>query len=83
MEQFLTPLYAIFQWQNALLMLIGTVIGVVVGILPGIGAMQAMALMIPLTWKMDVIPALIIMLSIYATSKFGGSLTAILFNPNS
>jgi len=80
MEQFLTPLYAIFQWQNVLLMLIGTVIGVVVGVLPGIGAMQAMALMIPLTWKMDVIPALIIMLSIYATSKFGGSLTAILFN---
>ena len=34
MEQFLTPLYAIFQWQNALFMLIGTVIGVVVAVCP-------------------------------------------------
>ncbi len=80
MEQFLAPLYALLQGQNFLLMLVGAFIGVIVGILPGIGAMQAMALMIPLTWKMDVIPAFIIMVSIYATSKFGGSLTAILFN---
>src|SRR4030042_1670482 len=63
-----------------MLMLLGTFIGVVVGVLPGIGAMQAMALIIPLTWKMDVFPALILLISIYSTSKFGGSLTAILFN---
>ena len=79
-EQFLAPLAAVFQWQNALLMVLGTLIGVVVGVLPGIGAIQAMALMIPFTWKMDVIPAFILLISIYATSKFGGSLTAILFN---
>jgi putative tricarboxylic transport membrane protein len=52
----------------------------VVGILPGIGAMQATALLIPLTWKMDVIPAMILLFSVSATSRFGGSLTAILFN---
>jgi putative tricarboxylic transport membrane protein len=80
MDQFLTPLFAIFQWQNLLLMVLGTFIGVVVGVLPGIGATQAMALMIPLTWKMDITPAFILLISIYATSKFGGSLTAILFN---
>ncbi len=72
--------FVLFQWQNVLLMVLGTLIGVVVGILPGIGAKDAMALMIPLTWKMDVIPAFILLVSIYATSKFGGSLTAILFN---
>jgi putative tricarboxylic transport membrane protein len=80
MEQFLTPLFAIFQWQNLVLMILGTLIGVVVGVLPGIGATQAMALMIPLTWKMEAGPAFILLVSIYATSKFGGSLTAILFN---
>jgi putative tricarboxylic transport membrane protein len=80
MEQFLAPLAALFQWQNFLLMVLGTLIGVVVGILPGIGAIQAMALMIPFTWKMEVTPAFILLISIYATSKFGGSLTAILFN---
>ncbi len=80
MEQFLTSVFVFFQWQNVLLMLLGTLIGVVVGILPGIGAKEAMALMIPFTWKMDVLPAFILLVSIYATSKFGGSLTAILFN---
>lgn len=80
MDQILTPLVTLFQWQNLMLMLVGTFIGVVVGVLPGIGATQAMALMIPLTWKMDVTPALVLLISIYSTSKFGGSLTAILFN---
>lgn len=80
MEIFLNTLMSLFQWQNLILMLIGTLMGVVVGVLPGIGSVQAMALMIPLTWKMDVIPAFVLLISIYATSKFGGSLTAILFN---
>jgi len=80
MEQFLTPLAALFEWQNFMLMILGTFIGVVVGILPGIGATQAMALVIPLTWKMGMMPALVLLMAIYATSKFGGSLTAILFN---
>jgi putative tricarboxylic transport membrane protein len=80
MDQFLTALAAIFQYQNLLLMLLGTLIGVVVGILPGIGSTHAMAMVMPFTWKMDVIPAFILLVSIYATSKFGGSLTAILFN---
>jgi putative tricarboxylic transport membrane protein len=75
MDQFLTALAAIL-----LLMLLGTLIGVVVGILPGIGSTHAMAMVMPFTWKMDVIPAFILLVSIYATSKFGGSLTAILFN---
>ena len=80
MEQFLTPLFSIFEWQNALLLILGTAIGVTVGVLPGIGSTHAMALMIPLTWKMEAGPAFILLVSIYATSKFGGSLTAILFN---
>ena len=80
MEQFLAAFYANFQGQNLLMMAIGVIIGMVVGILPGIGGVQAMILMIPLTWKMGVYPAFALIVSIYATSKFGGSLTAILFN---
>ena len=80
MEQYMAALSAVFQYQNILLMLLGTLIGVVVGVLPGIGSTHAMAMMIPFTWKMDIIPAFVLLISIYATSKFGGSLTAILFN---
>ena len=35
MEQFLAPLYSIFHWQNALLLMLGTLIGVIVGVLMG------------------------------------------------
>jgi len=80
MDQMFTALLAIFQWDNALIMVLGTFIGVVIGVLPGLGATHAMAMIIPLTWKMDVTPAFILLISVYATSKFGGSLTAILFN---
>lgn len=80
MEHYLTSLMALFEWQNFLLMVLGTFIGVVVGVLPGIGATHAMAIVIPLTWKMETMPALVLLMAIYATSKFGGSLTAILFN---
>ena len=80
MEQFIAAFYANFQGQNLLMMAIGVIIGMVVGILPGIGGVQAMILMIPFTWKMGVYPAFALIVSIYATSKFGGSLTAILFN---
>ena len=47
MPDVLTPLLTLFQWSNVLLMLIGVLVGMVVGILPGIGAVQAMALLIP------------------------------------
>ncbi|MFB3887421.1 MAG: tripartite tricarboxylate transporter permease [Thermodesulfobacteriota bacterium] len=80
MDQYLIALSAIFQYQNILLMILGTLIGVVVGVLPGLGSTHAMAMMIPFTWKMDIVPAFVLLISIYATSKFGGSLTAILFN---
>lgn len=80
MELFLNTLYSLFQWPNVAYMLAGTIIGVVVGVLPGIGSVHAIALMIPFTWKMETNLAFILLVSIYATSKFGGSVTAILFN---
>src|SRR4030043_2179632 len=80
MEQIIAALHAVSQGQTLLMMAIGVLIGMVVGILPGIGGVQAMILMIPFTWKMGVYPAFALIVSIYATSKFGGSLTAILFN---
>jgi putative tricarboxylic transport membrane protein len=80
MEQMLASTFTLFQWPNVAYMFVGTILGMVVGILPGIGSVQAIALMIPFTWKMESNLAFILLISIYATSKFGGSLTAILFN---
>ncbi len=80
MDQFFASFSIFFQWQNILLMVLGTLIGVVVGILPGIGSTHAMAMLLPFTWKMETTNAFVLLVSIYATAKFGGSLTAILFN---
>ena len=80
MDLFAGTLSSLFQWPNVMYMLVGTLVGVVVGVLPGIGSVHAIALMVPFTWKMEATEAFILLISIYATSKFGGSLTAILFN---
>ena len=49
MDQMLTALTAILQWDNALIMILGTFIGVVIGVLPGLGATHAMAMIMTAT----------------------------------
>jgi len=79
-ESFIAAFATLFQWHNFIALLIGVMGGMVFGVLPGIGGGELMAVLIPLTWKMDVTTAFSLLIGIYATSKFGGSLTAILFN---
>jgi TctA family transporter len=65
---------------NIMLMVIGVVIGIMVGVLPGLGAPNGVALLLPLTFSMDPISAMILLTSSYWGALFGGSVTSILFN---
>ncbi|UFJ40301.1 tripartite tricarboxylate transporter permease [Brevibacillus humidisoli] len=65
---------------NLLLVFIGMLMGVVFGSLPGISSSMAIVLMLPFTYYMGIIPSIILLVSIYAGSAYGGSITAILFN---
>ncbi len=57
---------------------LGSVIGVVFGVIPGLTGLLAMALILPFAYKMEMHFALAFMLSAYASSCTGGSITAIL-----
>ncbi|MDJ0377881.1 tripartite tricarboxylate transporter permease [Cryobacterium sp. PH31-L1] len=66
--------------QNLLFALIGVLLGTAVGVLPGIGPAMTVALLLPLTYALDVTGALIMFAGIYYGGMYGGSTTSILLN---
>jgi putative tricarboxylic transport membrane protein len=68
------------QGNNILYLLLGTVIGLFVGVLPALGAMFGMALMLPFTFGLPPVTAIILLVSIHASSIYGDSITSILIN---
>jgi putative tricarboxylic transport membrane protein len=62
------------------LMIAGVLFGILVGVLPGLGAPNGVTLLIPLTFSMEPVSAIILLASMYWGALFGGSTTSILFN---
>ena len=59
---------------------LGTFWGSVVGVLPGIGPMGGLALLLPLTFKLDPTTAIILLSAAFCGTMYGGSTTSILLN---
>jgi putative tricarboxylic transport membrane protein len=68
------------QPLNFLMMALGLTIGIVAGALPGITMLNAIVLVLPFTYLMGIVPALLLMVGVYCGGVFGGSITGILFN---
>jgi putative tricarboxylic transport membrane protein len=68
------------QWSNLLYALIGVTLGTAVGVLPGIGPALTVALLLPVTYKLDPAGSLIMFAGIYYGGMYGGSTTSILLN---
>ena len=66
--------------ENLLYAAIGVLLGTFVGVLPGIGPAMAVALLLPVTYGLDPVPAFIMFAGIYYGGMYGGSTTAILLN---
>jgi putative tricarboxylic transport membrane protein len=69
-----------FQWPDCLLLIAGTLIGELFGALPGLGGVIAIALLIPLTYEMSMVQAMMLLMTAQGGSAFGGSISAILIN---
>ena len=65
---------------NLLACTIGVVVGTLTGVLPGIGVTGTMALLLPISFGMDLTTALIMFAGIYYGAMYGGSTTSILVN---
>ena len=65
---------------NLLYAFIGTLVGTLVGVLPGIGPVATIAMLLPTTYGLPPLTALIMLAGIYYGASYGGSTTAILVN---
>ena len=68
------------SFQHVALMIVGVLLGILVGVLPGLGAPNGVSLLLPITFTMDPVAAIILLTSMYWGALFGGSTTSILFN---
>ena len=66
--------------MNIGLAILGCMLGMVVGILPGFGPAAALALLLPMTFNLGPVSAVLSLAAILCGSQFGGSITAILLN---
>ena len=66
--------------QNLMYCFIGVLLGTLVGVLPGIGPLATIAMLLPITFNLSPISALIMLAGIYYGAQYGGSTTAILVN---
>jgi TctA family transporter len=65
---------------NLLYCFIGCVLGTLIGVLPGIGPVATIAMLLPATYSLPPVSALIMLAGIYYGAQYGGSTTAILVN---
>lgn len=76
-QQVLTNLISI---ESLMALVLGVVGGMVIGALPGLNATMAISLLIPITYSMAPHAAFIMMMAVYTSAFYGGSLTAILIH---
>src|SRR6187402_647236 len=65
---------------NLLYCFIGCLLGTLIGVLPGIGPVATIAMLLPITYALPPVSALIMLAGIYYGAQYGGSTTAILVN---
>lgn len=80
MNNFLEGLMTSLEPMNILWVIIGGFLGTIVGMLPGLGPATAVAVLIPITFGMEPISAIILMAAIYYGAMYGGSRSSILLN---
>jgi putative tricarboxylic transport membrane protein len=80
METIFFALSVALRPENLFFAFIGCVIGTLVGVLPGIGPTAAISLLLPATFRGDVISSLIMLAGIFYGTQYGGSTTSILVN---
>jgi TctA family transporter len=66
--------------QNLLYGFVGVLLGTLIGVLPGIGPVPTIAMLLPVTYALPPVAALIMLAGIYYGAQYGGSTTAILVN---
>ena len=73
-------LASLFTIQNFIFMNIGMFIGIIFGAIPGMNGNLAITVLLPFTFMLEPVPAILMLTAIFFGSNFGGSISAILIN---
>ncbi len=79
-DQFLMGLSVVLQPNVLVYAFMGVLLGQLIGVLPGIGAITAISLLLPITFYLDATSSMILLAGIYYGSQYGGSIASILMN---
>lgn len=63
--------------SNLTLIVVGTTVGVFVGAMPGLSSAVGLAIVLPFTFALQPVPAMLMMVALYMAAMYGGSITAI------
>lgn len=80
LENILASLSMTFTPEVILILFIGVVFGCIVGAIPGLGTCVALVVCLPFTLKLDSISAIALLMGVYGSSIYGGSISAVLIN---
>lgn len=79
---FLTPVVdgfgVVLEPTNLLYCLLGVVVGMLVGVLPGLGPAATIAILLPLTFGVEPVTAIIMLAGIFYGAQYGGTITSVL-----
>jgi len=67
-------------WEPLAAIVAGVILGILVGAMPGLSPSMGVALLVPFTYRMEPLTALILLTAIYLASNYGGSITAVTIN---
>ena len=79
-DTIISALGQLFTIQNLIFANIGIFIGIIFGSIPGLNGNLAITVLLPFTFQMDTIPALLLLTAIFFGANFGGSISSILIN---
>ena len=80
MNQFLMALVELFQPATFIWMLLGTAVGILFGAIPGLTAALAIIVFLPVSYTLDLVPGMALILSLFVGGVSGGLISAILIN---
>ncbi|MGH8781785.1 tripartite tricarboxylate transporter permease [Paraburkholderia sp.] len=69
-----------FEPHNFVWSFVGVLVGNLIGVLPGMGPLSAISILLPLTYSMHAVPAILMLAGIFYGSQYGGAIGAILLN---
>jgi putative tricarboxylic transport membrane protein len=78
MEMFNFDVASLFSFSTLSAIILGTLVGILIGALPGLGAVLALVLMLPLTYSMEPMAAILLLLATYQGAEYGGSISAVI-----